>query len=98
NAPTTSEASSGALLTRLTTSLGKPASANAATMSAWVLGQRSEALRITVLPQARGVAIARQPRITGAFHGAIPSTTPTGSLSASDSRPGLSEGIISPAI
>ena len=51
-------ASSGALVTRLTTPSGKPASANASTISAWVRGQRSDALRITVLPQASGVAMA----------------------------------------
>ena len=98
SAPTTSPASAGALVTRLTTPSGKPASANASTIRAWVRGQRSDALRMTVLPQASGVAIARQPRITGAFHGAMPSTTPAGSRSASDSRPGLSEGMTSPPI
>ena len=51
-----------------------------------------------MLPQASAAAIARQPRMTGAFHGAIPSTTPTGSRSASESRPGLSEGMTSPVI
>ena len=63
-------------MTRLTTPSGKPAASKASTISPWVRGQRSEALKTTVLPQASGVAIARQPRITGAFHGAMPSTTP----------------------
>ena len=52
----------------------------------------------TVLPQASGAAIARTPRMTGAFHGAMPSTTPAGWRIASDSTPGLSEGMTSPVI
>ena len=40
--------------------------------------QFSLPLSTTVLPQASGVAIARTPRMTGAFHGAMPSTTPAG--------------------
>ena len=39
-------------------------------------GESSAPLRITVLPQASGVARARVARISGAFHGAMPSTTP----------------------
>ena len=39
-------------------------------------GQISEVFITTVLPQASGVAIERTPRMTGAFHGAIDSTTP----------------------
>ena len=31
-----------------------------------------------MLPQASGIAMARTPRMIGAFHGAMPSTTPTG--------------------
>jgi hypothetical protein len=42
----------------------------------WVAGDSSAPLRITVFPQASGVAIARVARINGAFHGAMPSTTP----------------------
>ena len=34
--------------------------------------------RIPMLLGTSGVAIARVPRITGAFHGAIPTTGPTG--------------------
>ena len=41
-------------------------------------GQISDALRTTVLPQASGNAIARTPRMTGAFQGAMLSTTPAG--------------------
>ncbi len=59
-------------------------------------GQRSEALSTTVLPQASGMAIARVPRITGAFHGAMPSTTPAGWRMASASVPGLSDCMTSP--
>jgi hypothetical protein len=53
---------------------------------------------MTVLPQASAAAIARTPRMTGAFHGAIPSTTPTGWRIAIDRMPGLSDGITSPDI
>ena len=51
-----------------------------------------------MLPQASGIAIARTPRITGAFHGAMPSTTPTGWRIAIAKLFGLSDGITSPAI
>ena len=40
--------------------------------------------------------MARVPRITGAFHGAMPSTTPAGWRSASARLPSTSEGITSP--
>ena len=53
---------------------------------------------MTVLPQASGTAIARTPRMIGAFHGAMPSTTPTGSRSAMARQPGLSDGMTSPPI
>ncbi len=79
SAPTTSPASSGALVNMLTTPGGNPASTKAAAISACVLGHTSDALKITVLPQANGVAMARTPRILGALHGAMPSTTPVGS-------------------
>ena len=49
-----------------------------------------------MLPQASGMAIARTPRMTGAFHGAMPSTTPTGWRTANAVTPGLSDGMISP--
>src|SRR5713226_5907397 len=42
--------------------------------------------------------MARVPRITGAFHGAMPSTTPAGWRIAIDRMPGLSDGITSPVI
>ena len=66
-------------------------------ISACVPGHISEALSTTVLPQASGIAIARTPRITGAFHGAMPSTTPTGWRIAIAKLFGLSDGITSPA-
>src|SRR5882757_145214 len=97
-APTTIPASSGALVTRFTTPLPRPASTKLSTIKACVRGQRSEALSTTVFPQANGVAIARVPRMMGAFHGAIPSTTPAGSRRASAMQPGLSDGITSPPI
>lgn len=37
-------------------------------------------LRITVFPAANGATTALNPNKTGAFHGAIPSTTPNASL------------------
>ena len=96
-ASTTAAASSGALVMTLTTPAGsRPRQAS--TISWCVRGQFSEPLRTTVLPQASGVAMARTPRMTGAFHGAMPSTTPAGWRTAMASEPGLSEGITSPAI
>ena len=53
---------------------------------------------MTVLPQASGAAMARTPRMTGAFQGAMPSTTPAGWRTAIDRTPGLSAGMISPVI
>ena len=44
------------------------------------------------------MAMARVPRMTGAFHGAMPSTTPAGWRMPMASVPGLSEGMISPWI
>jgi hypothetical protein len=81
---------------RLTTPGGSSASCSARTISAWVRGHSSEALRITVFPYASGAAIARVPRMTGAFHGAMPTTTPAGRRTAMAVRPGTSEGMISP--
>src|SRR5271157_975682 len=43
-------------------------------------------------------AAALTTQITGAFHGAMPSTTPAGWRTASDSTLGLSAGMISPVI
>ena len=65
-------------------------------ISPWVCGQSSDAFRITVLPYASGVATARVPRITGAFHGAMPSTAPAGWRIPVARSPGTSEGITSP--
>ena len=44
------------------------------------------------------MATARTPRITGAFQGAMPTSTPTGSRSAMARVPGLSDGMTSPWI
>ncbi len=44
------------------------------------------------------MAIARVPRITGAFQGAIPTTTPAGARTPKAVIPGMSEGITSPTI
>ncbi len=97
-APTTAAASSGALVTTLTTPGGKPAAFRAWPIRWWVRGQVSDAFSTTVLPQASGRARARTPRITGAFQGAIPTTTPTGWRTAMAMQPGLSDGITSPLI
>ena len=75
---------------------GSPASWSARTTAACVRGQRSEPLSTTVLPNASGVATARVERITGAFHGAMPTTTPAGWRTANASAPGTSDGITSP--
>ena len=61
-------------------------------------GDSSDAFSTTVLPKASGVATARVERITGAFHGAIPTTTPTGARTAIASLPGMSEGMTSPTV
>src|SRR4030095_15033672 len=75
---TTLPASLGALVTTLTTPCGRAASRMIVPINVCVAGHISEALSTTVLPQASGIAIARTPRITGAFHGAMPSTETTG--------------------
>lgn len=59
-------------------------------MSRWVRGQFSEPFITTVLPQASGTQMARVPRMTGAFHAAMPSTTPAGWRTAMASGPGMS--------
>ena len=82
----------------LTTPAGNPAPAKASIMSECVRGHSSEAFRITVLPQASGTAMARTPRMMGAFQGAIPRMTPTGSRSVNARHPGLSDGMTSPPI
>jgi hypothetical protein len=64
---------------KLRTPLGIPASMNASTTVRCVRGEYSDALRITVFPQIKGVAMARNERVIGAFHGATANTTPTGS-------------------
>ncbi|PBI87432.1 hypothetical protein BKP43_40870 [Variovorax boronicumulans] len=97
-ASTTAPASAGALVTKLTVPLGRPASASASMMSACVSGHSSEPLSTTVLPQASGVAMARVARITGAFQGAMPSTTPAACRTPMARLPGTSDGMTSPAI
>ena len=82
----------------LSTPGGKPASRRHSAISRCVPGQISDALSTTVLPQASGNAIARTPRMTGAFQGAMLSTTPAGWRIAIAMQPGLSEGITSPEI
>ena len=77
---------------------GSPASSSTSPMTRWVCGHSSDALRTTVLPHASGIATARTPRIIGAFHGAMPSTTPTGWRTDNAMLPGMSEGITSPVI
>ncbi len=93
---TTSAASAGSLVMRLMTPSGRPASWRAWTTAAWVRGHSSEALSTTVLPKASGVATERVERITGAFHGAMATTTPAGWRTPMASLPGTSEGITSP--
>jgi hypothetical protein len=53
---------------------GKPAARSASPISRCVAGQISDAFKTTVLLQAKGVATARTPKMTGAFHGAMPNT------------------------
>ena len=95
---TTGAASSGAWVRKLMTPAGMPASAIAETTCACVRGHSSEAFSTTVLPNASGVATARVERITGAFQGAIPTTTPAGARTAIASLPGTSDGITSPSV
>ena len=97
-ASTTAAASAGALVTKFTTPAGRPASCRASITRPCVAGHSSEPLSTTVLPQAKGVAIARTARMTGAFHGAIPSTTPAGWRTAMATLPGMLEGMICPLI
>jgi len=75
---------------------GTPASWIAAAIAPWVRGETSDAFSTTVLPKASGVATERVPRITGAFQGAIPTTTPAGTRTPIAVSPGTSEGITSP--
>jgi hypothetical protein len=93
NSSTTSAASLGSFVTRLIAPAGTPASVSASTTAACVRGHCSDAFNTTVLPYASGAATARTPRITGAFQGAIPTTTPTGWRTAFARLPGMCEGI-----
>ena len=76
SASTIAAASLGSLVMTLMTPFGRPASASAWPISRCVPGHISEAFSTTVLPQASGMATARVPRMTGAFHGAMPTQTP----------------------
>ena len=67
-------------------------------MSPCVAGHSSLPLSTTVLPQASGTATARTPRITGAFHGAMPSTTPAACRVPIARLPGTFDGMTSPLI
>ena len=96
SASTTGPASLALVTIRFTTPGGRPASASADAIAACVRGHSSDAFSTTVLPYASGVATARVPRITGAFHGAMPATTPTGWRTPIASRPGMSDGMTSP--
>ena len=96
SADTTSGASSALWVTKFTTPSPKPASCKVFTSNSWVAGQVSEAFNTTVLPQASGIASARVAKITGAFHGAMPTTTPQGTRIAIAMRPGTSLGITLP--
>ena len=78
SASTTALASAGALLTTLIAPAGTPASRSTLAISQCVIGHISADFSTTVLPQASGIATARTPRITGAFHGAMPTHTPAG--------------------
>ena len=91
-------ANSTALVIRLIAPAGRPASWSARAISAWVAGVCSEALRITVFPYASGIATDRTPRISGAFHGAMPTVTPAGWRRPRAVMPGTSDGITSPTI
>ena len=42
------------------------------------MGDSSDGFKTTAFPKAMGAAIARRERISGAFQGASPATTPTG--------------------
>ncbi len=80
------------------TPFGSPASVSTLPISIWVPGQISDAFITTVLPQASAIATDRTPRITGAFHGAMPTQTPAGCRTDIAKQPGLSDGITSPRI
>ena len=98
SASTVAAAPSRDVVSTLIAPAGSPASSSTSPMMRCVCGHSSDALRTTVLPQASGIATARTPRIIGAFHGAMPSTTPTGWRTAIAMLPGMSEGITSPVI
>lgn len=91
-------ASCGACESTLTTPSPSPASCSTWPISRCTPGQPSEAFSTTVLPQASGIASARVASITGAFQGAMPSTTPHGCRTAIDRLPGTSDGITAPSI
>ncbi len=89
-------ASAGALRITLTTPSPSSASCSTLPISRCTAGQISDAFSTTVFPHASGIATARVPSMTGAFHGAMPSTTPHGCRTASAMFPGTSVGMTSP--
>ena len=97
SASTTAGASAAECAMKFTTPAGRPASTKASTIRRCTAGHSSEALSTTVLPQASGMAMARTPRMTGAFHGAMPTQTPAGCRSPWPSVPGMiGLGMVSP--
>lgn len=73
---------------------GTPASVKHFSVSQCEFGLRSLDLKTTGQPAANGVATARIPRIDAAFHGAIASTGPMGSLKMRGTRPLLEIAIV----
>ena len=82
-------ASPGAFVTMLSTPAGKPASPKiSAQIRPPEIGDHSEGLRTTVLPNAIGAVIPRSERISAAFQGAIAPTTPDRLADTHGERPG----------
>lgn len=80
-------ASSRAWLMTFMTPGGNPASAAMEVTRKCVRGEVSDALMMTVFPQATGKKMARIRRMTGAFQGTISRITPYGSLVTYAARP-----------
>jgi hypothetical protein len=76
---TTSAAVLRSSVTRFSTPAGRPASVNtSARNSPHEIGASSLGFITTVFPTASGIAMARMPRMNGAFHGEIAARTPSG--------------------
>ena len=76
---------------------GSPASANSSAMaSPPESGVSGDGLISTALPSASAGAITRMPSTSGKFHGVITPTSPTGTRSQMESRPGCVVGTSSP--